>query len=77
MGPTCSLKYYWATSFYCTAIHPTPFFLTSPYYGCKQEKNGARKGKRVHEARFFGMPILLVHKDLARVARSMVSANQR
>ena len=38
---------------------------------------GARKGKRVREVRFFGMPILLVHKDLARVARSMVSANQR
>ena len=37
----------------------------------------AREGKRVREVGFFGMPILLVHKDLARVARSMVSANQR
>ena len=58
MGATHSLKYYWPTSFYCTAIQPTPFFLTSPYHGCKQGKNGAREGKRVCEVRFFGMPIL-------------------
>ena len=59
MGATLSLKYYWPTSFYCTGIQPAPFFLTSPYHGCKQGKNGARGGKRVCEVRFLGMPILL------------------